>query len=89
VPGFVNYKKGCTRLAAASDKVYQLLAYGLMVQHEFLSVCLFFPQLVSNHIGVPFIPVSEAHTNLFYIFQQYLYIVCIEQTLFGSKVGSC
>jgi hypothetical protein len=27
-PGFVNYKKGCTRLAAASDKVYQFLAYG-------------------------------------------------------------
>ena len=26
--GFVNYKKGCTRLAAASDKVYQLLAHG-------------------------------------------------------------
>ena len=25
-PGFVNYKKGCTRLAATSDKVYQLLA---------------------------------------------------------------
>jgi len=25
---FVNYKKGCTRLAAASDKVYQLLAHG-------------------------------------------------------------
>jgi len=25
-PGFVNYKKECTRLAAASDKVYQLLA---------------------------------------------------------------
>jgi len=24
----VNYKKGCTRLAAASDKAYQLLAYG-------------------------------------------------------------
>jgi hypothetical protein len=24
----VNYKKGCTRLAAKSDKVYQLLAYG-------------------------------------------------------------
>jgi hypothetical protein len=29
VPGFVNYKKGCSRLAAASDKVYQLLAHGL------------------------------------------------------------
>jgi hypothetical protein len=27
-PGFVNYKKGCSRLAAASDKVYQLLAHG-------------------------------------------------------------
>jgi hypothetical protein len=27
-PGFVTYKKGCTRLAAASDKVYQLLAHG-------------------------------------------------------------
>jgi hypothetical protein len=25
---FVNYKKGCTRIAAASDKVYQLLAHG-------------------------------------------------------------
>ena len=25
---FVNYKKGCTRLATASDKVYQLLARG-------------------------------------------------------------
>jgi hypothetical protein len=28
VPGFVYYKKGYTRLAAASDKVYQLLAHG-------------------------------------------------------------
>jgi hypothetical protein len=27
-PSFVNYKKVCTRLAAASDKVYQLLAHG-------------------------------------------------------------
>ena len=27
-PGFVNYKKGCTRLAASIDKVYQLLAHG-------------------------------------------------------------
>ena len=27
-PSFVNYKKGCTRLAAASEKVYQLLAQG-------------------------------------------------------------
>jgi hypothetical protein len=27
VPVFVNYKKGCTRLA--TDKVYQLLAHGL------------------------------------------------------------
>jgi hypothetical protein len=27
-PGFVNYKTGYTLLAAASDKVYQLLAHG-------------------------------------------------------------
>jgi len=27
-PGFVNYEKGCTRLATASDKAYQLLAQG-------------------------------------------------------------
>jgi hypothetical protein len=27
-PGFVNYKKGYTLLAVASDKVYQLLAHG-------------------------------------------------------------
>ena len=27
-PGFVNYKKGCTRLATASDTVYQLFAHG-------------------------------------------------------------
>ena len=27
-PCFVSYKKGCTRLTAASDKVYQLLAHG-------------------------------------------------------------
>jgi hypothetical protein len=26
-PGFVNYKKGCTRLAATSDKVYQFLGH--------------------------------------------------------------
>jgi hypothetical protein len=25
---FLNYKKGCTRLTAASDKAYQLLAHG-------------------------------------------------------------
>jgi len=28
VPGFLIYKKGCTRLTVASDKVYQLLAHG-------------------------------------------------------------
>jgi len=27
-PGFVSYKKGYTQLAAASDKVYQLIAHG-------------------------------------------------------------
>jgi hypothetical protein len=28
-PDFVNYQKGRTRLAAASDKSYQLLGHGL------------------------------------------------------------
>jgi hypothetical protein len=28
VPGFVNYKKGCTWLSATNDKVYQWLAHG-------------------------------------------------------------
>jgi hypothetical protein len=27
-PSFVNYNKGCTGIAVASDKVYQLLAHG-------------------------------------------------------------
>jgi hypothetical protein len=27
-PGFVNYKKGCTRFAGASDRAYQLLIHG-------------------------------------------------------------
>jgi hypothetical protein len=27
-PGFVNYRKECTRLIAACDKAYQLLAHG-------------------------------------------------------------
>ena len=27
-PGFVNYKKGCTRLASTSNQVYQLFAHG-------------------------------------------------------------
>ena len=26
--GFINYKKWCTQLSAASDRVYQLLAHG-------------------------------------------------------------
>jgi hypothetical protein len=27
-PHFIKYKRGCTRLAAANDKVYQLFAHG-------------------------------------------------------------
>ena len=27
-PGFLNYQKRCTRLSAASEKVYQLLSHG-------------------------------------------------------------
>jgi hypothetical protein len=35
-PGFVYYKKGGKRLAAACDQVYQLLAYGLSGYSSFL-----------------------------------------------------
>jgi hypothetical protein len=28
LPGFLNYKKGCTGLATTSDTVYKLLAHG-------------------------------------------------------------
>ena len=28
--GFVNYKKGCTRLAAGSDQVFQMLGFSLV-----------------------------------------------------------
>ena len=34
--GFVYYKQGGKRLAAASDQVYQLLAYGLSGYSSFL-----------------------------------------------------
>jgi hypothetical protein len=37
VPGFVNYKKRCTRLADASDKAYQLLAHGRWFSPETLA----------------------------------------------------
>ena len=36
-PGFANYKIGCTRLAAVSDKVYQLLAHG---SHDIAEILL-------------------------------------------------
>ena len=63
-PGFVHYKTGCTRLAAACDKVYQLLAHGrwfspgtLALKHQksinqsivmLLSVCHSFCQSFCN-----------------------------------------
>jgi hypothetical protein len=42
-PGFVNYKKGFTQLAAASDKDYQLLAHGRWFSSDTLASSL------SNH----------------------------------------
>ena len=36
-PGFVNYKKRCTRLTVASDKVYHLLAHGWWFSPETLA----------------------------------------------------
>ena len=47
-PGFVNYKKGCTELAAASDKVYQLLPYGR--RHDIAAILLKVALNTRNHI---------------------------------------
>jgi hypothetical protein len=47
-PGFVNYKKGCTRLATASDKVYQLLAHGWWFSEILLKVALNTQKIKSN-----------------------------------------
>jgi hypothetical protein len=52
-PGFVNYKKRCTRLATASDKVYQLLAHGRWFSPQALEFGPpFFPHLVPPAIMV-------------------------------------
>jgi hypothetical protein len=49
MPGFVNYKKGCTLLAAASDKVYQLLA-----QDRWFSPGTFLNMKVIILLGYPY-----------------------------------
>jgi hypothetical protein len=64
-PSFVNYKKWCTRLAAASDKVYQLLAPYIFVYTYFSMHIFLFTnprpngswwdnlQIISTEIFVP------------------------------------
>jgi hypothetical protein len=62
VPGFVNYKKGRTRLAATSDKVYQLLANGGWFspassttktdRHHIAESGVKTPKIKSNHLNL-------------------------------------
>jgi hypothetical protein len=56
-PGFANYKKGCTRLAVASDKVYQLL--GLPYDHRLRR-----PRLPKE--GKNLCPTAEKSDRIFY-----------------------
>jgi hypothetical protein len=78
-PGFVNYKKWCTRLTAASDKVYQLLAHCLFfrwssyIQNMTVNnlivisvnvVMVYWKQ--SSHLHVQELLIFPAHPSVFY-----------------------
>jgi len=80
---FVNYKKGCTRLAAASDKVYQLLAHGQWFspgtpasstaktgRHEIAEILLKHQKwkIKSNHGNPCFVYLSFSRSITLYIF---------------------
>jgi hypothetical protein len=81
VPGFVNYKKGCTRLAAASDKVYQLLAHGRWFspsttntgRHDVAESGVKHKKK-SKSVSFLFFPFNQdtLHTKLILYFQKYL-----------------
>ena len=79
-PGFVNYKRGCTRLAAASDKVYQLLAHGRWFslgtlassttktgRHDIAEIMLKVALNVKIHIHIHnYLSCPEAYNFIFY-----------------------
>jgi hypothetical protein len=81
VPTFVNYKNGCTRLTAASDKAYQLLAHGRWFsppssttktgRHDIAEILL---KVVLNTIKIK----SNQISSILY---------CRDMSCFGSRIG--
>jgi hypothetical protein len=76
-PGFVNYKKGSTRLAAASDTAYQLLANGRWFspgtpvssttktgRHDIAEVLLKVALITKNQINLRFFNTYEGFSPL-------------------------
>jgi hypothetical protein len=87
-PGFVNNKKGCTRLAATSDKVFQLLAHGRWFsqgtpafsttktsRHDIAEILLKMA-LTQKNQSICMCPVSTSFIY-FVIFENHFYL-CIE-----------
>ena len=87
VPGCVNYKKGCTRLAAASDKVYHLPAHGLWFssgtptssttktgRHDIVEILLKVVLNTKNQIKSPYISIFTGICIQVYI---YILLVCL------------
>ena len=91
-PGFVNYKKGCTRLAATSDKVYQLLARGRWFspgtpafsttktgRHDIVEILLKVALNTINHQIVIWNKFSQSSDN----------ILCKTHTILVANLYSC
>jgi len=100
-PGFVNYKKGCTRLAAASDKVYQLLAHGRWLspassttntgRHDLAEILLKVAVNTMNQINHPlsithYIWVST-FTSHYVIYQSMISICDLKKKMFWGKAN--
>ena len=61
-PGFVNYKKGYTRFAAAMDKAYQLLTHGGWFLSGYFS--FFHYKTVRHDIAEILLKVALRHTKI-------------------------
>ena len=64
-PGFVNYKKGCTRLAATSDNVYQLLAHGRWFSPASSTTKTGRPDIAEILLKVALNTINQIKSNLF------------------------
>ena len=70
-PGFVNYKKGCTRLEVASDKVYKLLAHGrwfsLVTPNQIINIHQIFTKTGADDFSPAEIVVAVLFANQLFI----------------------